>query len=122
MTTGRLVLVSSIVIAPLAWVAVALFTRFVAPTGLGAFVILFSLLGVALTCTFTPVAYGIGLRLITSHLYRSTVRHALRQAFLLSLVIILNLILRYFHSWNIFMGLIILLAGVIVEVLFLARK
>ncbi len=120
--TGRVVLFSSIVIAPLAWIALAFFTSFTAPTSLGAFAVLFLLLGVALTCTFTPIAYGIGLRLITSHLYRSTVRHAFRQSLLLSLVIILNLILRYFHSWNMFMGLIILLAAIIVEVLFLARK
>jgi len=80
------------------------------------------LLGLALTSTLTPIAYGIGLRFITSHLYRATVRHALRQSILLSLAIILNLILRALHSWNIFMGLIIFVAVIIVEVLFLARK
>ncbi|GAC1626578.1 MAG: hypothetical protein NVS4B11_23280 [Ktedonobacteraceae bacterium] len=120
--TGRIVLYSSVVIAPLAWLAVVLFTRFVSPTSVTAFVLLFSLLGVALTCTFTPIAYGIGLRFITSHLYRATVRHALRQGILLTLAIILNLILLALHSWNIFMGIIMLVAVIIVEILFLARK
>ena len=120
--SGRAVLYSSFAVAPMAWIAVALFTRFVSPTGAGAFVLLFVLLCIALTSTFTPIAYGIGLRLITSHIYRATVSHALRQALLLSLAIILNLILLSLHSWNIFTGLIILAAAIIVEVLFLARK
>ena len=120
--TGRAVLYSSIVIAPLAWIALIVFTKLVAPTNVTAFVLLFVILGIALTSTFTPIAYGIGLRFMTSHLYRSTVRHALRQAILLSLVIILNLMLRALHSWNLFTGLIILVAAIVVEVLFLARK
>ncbi len=119
---GRAVLYSSVVIAPLAWIALVIFTKLVAPTSVTAFVLLFVLLGVALTSTFTPIAYGIGLRFITSHVYRSTVRHALRQAVLLSLAIILNLILLALHSWNIFTCLIIFAAAIIVEVLFLARK
>ncbi len=120
--TGRAVLYSSLVIAPLAWIALVVFTKLVAPTNVTAFVLLFTILGIALTSTFTPIAYGIGLRFMTSHLYRSTVRHALRQAILLSLVIILNLMLRALHSWNLFTGLIILVAAIVVEVLFLARK
>ena len=120
--TGRAVLYSSVAIALLAWVAVVLFTRFVAPTGFMAFTLLFVLLGVALTCTLTPITYGIGLRLITSHVYRATVSHAMRQALLLSLAVILNLLLLSLHSWNVFTGLIILTAAIVVEVLFLARK
>ena len=120
--TGRAVLYSSVAIAALAWVAVVLFTRFVAPTGFMAFTLLFVLLGVALTCTLTPITYGIGLRLITSHVYRATVSHAMRQALLLSLAVILNLLLLSLHSWNVFTGLIILAAAIVVEVLFLARK
>ena len=120
--TGRAILYSSAVIALLAWIAVALFTRFVSPTSIMAFTLLFTLLGIALTCTLTPITYGIGLRLITSQIYRATVSHAVRQALLLSLAVILNLILLSLHSWNIFTGLIILAAAVIVEVLFLARK
>ena len=120
--TGRAVLYSSAVIALLAWLAVALFTRFVPPTGIVAFALLFVLLAVALTCTLTPIAYGISLRLITSRIYRATVGHAVRQALLLSLAVILNLLLLSLRSWNIFTGLIILAAAIVVEVLFLARK
>ena len=120
--TNRAVLYSSLAVAPLAWIAVLLFTRFTPPAGVVAFVVLFLLLGIAITSTVTPIAYGIGLRLITSHLYRATVSHALRQGVLLSLAIILNLILLSLRSWNIFTGLIILVAAIVVEVLFLARK
>ncbi|HCI80508.1 MAG TPA: hypothetical protein DHW02_12550 [Ktedonobacter sp.] len=120
--TGRIVLVSSIIIAPLAWAGVLLFTRFVPPSSTMAFVVLFLLLGIALTCTFAPVAYGIGLRFITSRLYRATMSHALRQGVLLALVVILNLILLVLHSWNILAAFIILAAAVLVEVLSLARK
>ena len=120
--TGRVVLYSSVVVALLAWLAVALFTRFVAPTGVMAFTLLFVLLCIALTCTLTPITYGIGLRLITSRIYRATISHAMRQALLLSLAVILNLLLLSLRSWNIFTGLIILAAAIVVEVLFLARK
>ncbi len=120
--TGRAVLYSSLAIAPVAWLAVVLFTRFVSPTGVMSFAFLFILLGIALTSTLTPIAYGISLRLITSTIYRATVSHAVRQALLLSLAVILNLILLSLRSWNIFTGLIILAAAIIVEVLFLARK
>ncbi|GAC1399979.1 MAG: hypothetical protein NVS4B12_24030 [Ktedonobacteraceae bacterium] len=120
--TGRAVLYSSVAIAPLAWIAVVLFTHFVPPVGAMTFTLLFVLLGVALTSTLTPIAYGIGLRLLTSHAYRATILHAVRQGVLLSFAIILNLLLLSLRSWNIFMGLIILVATIIVEVLFLARK
>jgi len=120
--TGRAILYSSVIVALLAWSSVALFTRFVEPTGIVAFTLLFVLLGVALTSTLTPIAYGIGLRLITSRIYRATISHAVRQALLLSLAVILNLLLLSLRSWNIFTGLVILAAAVIVEVLFLARK
>ncbi len=120
--TGRAVLYSSVAVALLAWIAVALFTRFVAPTSIVAFMLLFVLLGIALTCTLTPITYGIGLRLITSRVYRATISHAVRQALLLSLAVILNLILLSLHSWNIFTCIIIFAAAIVVEVLFLARK
>ena len=121
--TTRATLYSLLITALFAWGGVLLFTRFVSPNhNPPAFVGLFLLLGLAITCTCTPIAYGIGLRFITSRLYRATMRYALRQSILLSLVVILNLILRALHSWNIFMGIIILVAAVIVEILSLARK
>ena len=120
--TGRTVLYSSLCIAPLAWACVFLFTFLVPPKSPLIYATLFLLLGIALTSTFTPIAYGIGLRFITSRLYRATMRHALRQGLLLALVIIFNLMLRVWHSWNILAALIIFVAAVIIEVLSLARK
>jgi len=87
-----------------------------------AFVALFVLLGVALTSTFSPLAYFVTLRFLSSRLYRATVQHALRQGALLSLCIVLNLVLRALHSWNIFTAVVIFVAAVVVEVLSLARK
>jgi hypothetical protein len=50
------------------------------------------------------------------------VRYALRQSALLTIAIVLNLIFLALHTWNVVMALIILLAVVILEILFLARK
>lgn len=120
--TNRTALYTLLLLAPLAWGGLLLFTYFVPPYTLLAFVALFVLLGVALTSTFSPLAYFVTLRFLSSRLYRVTVRHALRQGALLSLCIILNLILRALHSWNIFTAVVIFVAAVVVEVLSLARK
>ena len=108
--------------ALLAWGGLLLFTRYMAPTSLSAFIIFFLLLEIALVSTFSPLAYFIGLRLFPRRLYEATKGHALRQGLLLSLVIVLNLLLRALHSWNIFTAIIILAVAVVLEVLSLARK
>jgi len=110
------------VLAPLAWGSLFVFTYFVPPHTLLAFVALFVLLGVALTCTFSPLAYFVTLLFLASQKYRVTVRQALRQGALLSLCIILNLILLALRSWSIFTAVVIFVAAVLVEVLSLARK
>ena len=110
------------IIALFAWAGLLLFTRFVPPDSFSAYVLFFGILSVALICTLTPVAYAINGRLLATRLYHATMRHALRQAILLSLAIVLNLILRALHSWNIFMAIVILGAAVIIEILSLARK
>src|SRR5229473_1051119 len=104
--TNRTALYMLILLAPLAWGGLFLFTRFIP----------------ALTSVFSPLAYFIGLRFLSSRLYRATVRHALRQGALLSLCIILNLILLSLHSWNIFTAIVIFVATVVIEVVSLARK
>ena len=109
-------------IALLAWGGLLLFARYIAPASLLAFMMFFLLLEIALISTFSPVAYFIGLRLFPRRLYNATKGHALRQGFLLSLVFVLNLLLRAFHSWNIFTAIIILAVAVVIEVLSLARK
>ena len=109
-------------LAPFVWGGLILFTRFIPPYTPLAYLAFFVILGVALTCTFSPLAYFIGLRFLSSRLYRTTVRHALRQGILLSLCIVLNLMLRSLHSWNVFTAIVIFVAAVIVEIVSLARK
>ena len=111
-----------LLLALLVWGSLLTFTHFVPPDSVLAYTTFFLLLGIALTCTFTPIAYFIGLRFLSSRLYRATLRHALRQGALLSLCIVLNLLLRSLHSWNIFTAIVIFIAAIVVEVVSLGRK
>jgi hypothetical protein len=121
--SNRLSLYLLVGVAVLTWGGLLLFTRFVPPQTLLAFVAFFLLLTVALICTFAPCSYALGRRLFASRRRHCiTMRYALRQAALLSLAIVLNLILRALHSWNVIMAIVIVAATVIVEVLFLGRK
>lgn len=109
-------------LALLAWGGVIAFTRYIPPSTVLAFAGFFLLLGLAMTCTLSPIAYVIGRRLLSSKLYRATMRNSMRQGFLLSLCIVLNLLLRALRSWNIFTAIIIFVAAIIIEVVSLARK
>jgi hypothetical protein len=120
--TNRIALNLLMVLAPLAWAALLVFTHFVPPQTVLAYATFFVLLGVALTSTFSPLAYFISLRFISSRLYRATVRHALRQGALLSLWIVFNLLLRALHSWSLFVAIVSLDIILVVEVLALGRK
>ena len=125
--TGRRVsrrraLYMMLVIAPLSWIGLLLFTRFVPPRTTLAFVTVFVLLYVALTSTLAPLAYIISLRFLSSRLYRATVRHSLRQGALLSLWIVFNLAIRALQSWSIFTAVVSLGIVVVIELLALARK
>jgi hypothetical protein len=120
--TNRIALNLLMVLAPLAWAALLVFTHFVPPQTVLAYATFFVLLGVALTSTFSPLAYFISLRFISSRLYRATVRHALRQGALLSLWIVFNLLLRALHSWSLFVAIVSLGIILVVEVLALGRK
>ena len=120
--TNRATTYLLLMLALLTWAGIVLFTRYVPPQSLMAFTVFFALLAVALASTFAPVAYVIGLRFISSRLYRATMRHAVRQGMLLSLCIVLNLILRAMHSWNIITAIIIFVAAIVIEIVSLARK
>jgi hypothetical protein len=120
--SNRATLYILIILAPFLWGGLLLFTRYIPPQTVVAFIAFFVLLSIAITSTFAPIAYFISLRFLSSRLYRTTVRHALRQGALLSLCIILNLILLSLHSWNIFATIIILSAAIVIEVVSLARK
>jgi len=120
--SNRATLYILILLAPFLWCGLLLFTRYVPPQTVVAFIAFFVLLSVAITSTFAPIAYFISLRFLSSRLYRTTVRHALRQGALLSLCIVLNLILLSLHSWNIFAAIIIFAAAIVIEILSLGRK
>ena len=120
--SNRATLYILILLAPFLWGGLLLFTRYVPPQTVVAFIAFFVLLSVAITSTFAPIAYFISLRFLSSRLYRTTVRHALRQGALLSLCIVLNLILLSLHSWNIFAAIIIFAAAIVIEIISLGRK
>ena len=120
--TNRTALNMLMVFAPLVWVALLVFTHFVPPQAVQAYVTFFLLLSVALTSTLSPLAYFISLRFISSRLHRATMRHALRQGALLSLWIVFNLLLRALHSWNLFIAIVSLGIIIVIEVLSLGSK
>lgn len=120
--TRRSILLTLLLIAPLAWGLLLLYARFVPPHTFLAFTCFFALLALALASTLTPVAYALGSRLFSLHIYQATLRHAARQAILLTLIVLFNLILSALHSWNIYTSLAILAAAVVFEILALARK
>lgn len=120
--TNRASLYTLLLVALVAWGGLVLFTRFVPPASVGAFLTFFIILMVALTSTLTPLAFLCGRRFFTGRRHRLSVRLAIRQSALLSLVIILNLMLKALHSWNLAMAIVSLGAAVVVEILFLARK
>jgi len=105
-----------------AWSGLLLFTYFVEPQSPPALVIFFLIASVALTSTFSIIAYGIGRYMLPSHVYHATIRRAIRQGALLSLAIVLNLILRVLHSGSLFTGIMIVGAAIVLEVLILAKK
>ena len=121
--TKRSSLYALLGVAVLAWGGLLLFTRFVPPQTVLAFVAFFLVLTLALICTFASLAYAVGQHIFASRRrHRITWYYALRQGALLSFAIVLNLILRALHSWNVIVAMVIVVAAVIVEVLFLARK
>jgi hypothetical protein len=120
--TNRSALSITGIIALVAWASVLLFTGFVPPHTLLAFVAFFLILSIALISTFTPITYIFSRLLFMHRRHLVTMRYAFRQATLFTLVVLFNLILRALHSWNIFTALIILATAIIIEILALARK
>lgn len=120
--TNRTALYLILLMAVLAWAGLLLFTRFVPPGSTLAFITFFLTLGIAITCTFSPLAYLFSLRFLSRRQYRPNVRHALRQGTLFALCIVLNLLLLSLHSWSIFAAIVIFVAAIVIEVLALARK
>jgi hypothetical protein len=120
--TERSSLLLSLIITLMSWGGLLLFTRFIPPSSFLAFVFFFAILAVALSTTLTPIIYVLGRRLFAPRLYRLTARHAMRQGILLTLVIVLNLLLRALHSWNVFTCIVTLVTAAVIEIVTLARK
>ncbi len=119
--TNRGALYTMALLALLAWGGLLAFTYFL-PPGIVTAIILLIILFVALVCTISPLAYLIGLRFISSQLYRATLRYSLRQGILLALWIEFNLLLFALRSWSIFTAIVSLAIVAVIEVLSLARK
>lgn len=117
--SNRSSLSTLVVIALLSWSGLLLFTALVPPYTFLAFIALFLILAVALTSTIAPIAYMIGLRFSPT---QPTVRGAIRRGALVALIVVLNLMLRAWSSWNVFTAILIVLAVIVVEVMALARK
>ena len=113
---------ASFIVAPLAWTILLLFTRFVPPDSIIAFIAFFCVLAIAVTFTVAPIAYFVEVRLFPKLQPQALQYHALRQGFLLAVVLILNLFFRALHSWNIFMFIVSLGAAFMIELLSMARK
>src|SRR5436305_14660321 len=120
--TERSSLFLSLIITLISWGGLLLFTRFIPPVSFLAFVAFFALLAVALSTTLSPIVYVLGRRLFARRLYRLTAGHAIRQGALLTLVILLNLMLRALHSWNVFTCIVTLVTATVVEIVSLAKK
>jgi hypothetical protein len=120
--TNRTTLNILMILALLAWAALLIFTHFIPPQTVLAYVSFFVLLDVALTSTLSPLAYFISLRFTSSRLHRATMRHALREGALVSLWVVFNLLLRALHSWSLFVAIVSLGIIIVIEVLSLGRK
>ena len=120
--TNRSALNMLLLLAPLTWAALFIFTYVVPPQSVQAYITFFVLLGVALTSTLSQLAYFISLRFISSRLHRATMRHALREGALVSLWVVFNLLLRTLHSWSLFVAIVSLAIIIVIEVLSLGRK
>jgi len=118
---GRTLLVSLALAMLPAWIFLLLFTRFVPPQSIGSFTLFFLLLGLALFCTLVPAIYLLTHWLIAPHRYRASLRHAIRQAGLIDIWVLFNLLLRLFHSWNVFTAAISFAIIVILELLALGH-
>jgi hypothetical protein len=115
-------LATIMLIAPLSWGSLLLYPHLVTAQTFPASIPFFLLLVVALTSTVTPTVYIIARIFSTTRMYQPTVRSAIRDAALSTLIVILNLTLRLLSSWNLLTAVLIVLAVIVVEVMAQARK
>jgi hypothetical protein len=112
-----------LLVALLAGVGLVIFGKLVPPQGILAPALFLLILFIALLTGLTPLAQIIGARLVRSPSYRQhSLRHALRQAALLSAASIANLLLLLLHAWLWADLVLIALALILIELITLARK
>lgn len=114
--------IAMLVIALLAWGGLLFFTRYVPPASVWSLIVFFALLGLALFCTFAPLIHLATRKMLARRISRPTTGPALRQALLLSIFILFNLLLRVLDSWSLFTALVSLGIIVIIELLALSGK
>lgn len=120
--SGRTLLILMLAVLPCAWGGLLLFTRYVPPQNVSAFVVFFVLLSIALLCTFAPLTYFITLAMFASRSRRPRIPQAIRQGGLISAWLVFNLLLRSLHSWSIFTTIVSFGIIVVIEVMVLGRK
>jgi hypothetical protein len=101
-----------------AWGGLLLFTRLIAPGSVLAFLGFFSLLGSGLLSTLIPLIYLIARIILAARSAQPQLSQVTRQASLISIWIMFNLLLRLLHSWSIFTAVVSF--GIIVVIEFLA--
>lgn len=122
MKTNRSPNLVMLLIAILAWSGLLLFTHDVPPASMAAFVIFFVLLSSALFCTLAPLIHLITRGVLARRGIHPTMSHALREALLISLFIVFNLVLRVLHSWSLFIAIVSFGIIVVIELLSLGNK
>lgn len=114
----RALLITLMLLALSAWGGLLLFTHFIAPDSLLAFLGFFCLLATGLLATCIPLIYAVARPILAMRNTRPRLGQITRQASLISAWIIFNLLLRLLHSWSIFTAVISF--GIIVVIEFLA--
>lgn len=118
----RGLLISTGIVALLAWGGLLLFTRFIAPQSVPSFLGFFGLLAIALFCILTLLTYLITRAILIGRATRPHFGQVVRQAILISTWIIFNLLLRLLHSWSIFTAVVSFGIIVVIEFLALGRR
>ncbi|HEU5382042.1 MAG TPA: hypothetical protein VFV38_42020 [Ktedonobacteraceae bacterium] len=120
--SARALFIALPIVALLAWGGLLLFTHYVPPQSTLAFIIFFTLSGMALFCTLAPLIHLVTRGILARRHARPVINHALREALLISIWIVFNLSLRVLHSWNFFTAIVSFGIIIVGEILALGRK
>jgi heme exporter protein D len=118
----RTLLITLVLLALPAWGGLLLFTRLIAPGGVLAFLGFFCLLGIGLLSTLIPLIYLVAHSILVARSARPRLSQVTRQASLISIWIVFNLLLRLLHSWSIFTAMVSFGIIVVIEFLALGRN